>query len=162
MFVILRHAEPRSSELDPELTSFGQRVALEAAAWVLELLPQAARVQVWHTPTMRTRQTAAAVVLCLAKRADAGELDTLPETVGDLDILADRLAGGHPDLPTQRLPPVVLVGHHTTLVGLARDLELSSTELQPRNYCAGLALVRDAAAPSGWRVLALHSGRLPG
>lgn len=162
MFVILRHAEPRSSELDPELTSFGHQVALEAAAWVLDLLPEAPPVQVWHTPTMRTRQTAAAVALSLAERAQVGELEVLPETTQDLHILADRLAGGHPDLPAPPLPPVVLVGHHTTLVGLARDLSLPSTDLQPQNYCAGLALARDTDAPSGWRVLAFHSGRLPG
>lgn len=162
MFVILRHAEPRSSELDPELTSFGHQVALEAGAWVQTLLPHAPRVQVWHTPTMRTRQTGEAVVLCLAERAQVGELEALPETTDDLHVLADRLAGGHPGLPTPPLPPVVLVGHHTTLVGLARDLALPSTEVQPRNFCAGLALVRDAASPTGWRVLASHPGRLPG
>ena len=77
----------------------------------------------------------------------------------DLDVLVDRLSNRHPELPAPPLPPTVLVGHHTTLVGLARDLQLEPSVLNPRNLAAGLALVRDPTQPHGWRVVAHWPGR---
>ncbi|MBO87472.1 MAG: hypothetical protein CL927_19155 [Deltaproteobacteria bacterium] len=161
MLVILRHAEPRRTENDPELTSFGHRTALEAGAWVAEQVPLTASVRVLHTPTNRTRQTAAAVVQCLGNRAQATKIVSLPETVADLDTFADRLMARNRECPSPRLPPVVLVGHHTTLVGLARELGLEPSALEPNNHTAGIALERDAATAGGWRIFALRTGRPP-
>lgn len=159
MLVILRHAEPRRGEPDPTLTSAGQRMAREAAEWVVAHLPPDSPVGVRHTPTQRTRQTAEAVCARLADRARVSPIDVLPESLVDLDILADHLCGHRPGLPRPRLPPTVLVGHHTTLVGLARELGILRSQLDPRHYTAGCVLVRVPGEPPGWSVQATWRGR---
>lgn len=162
MFVILRHAEPRRSESDPELTSAGHRMALDAAAWVVDTLPAEGSVQVHHTPTARTRQTAEAVAQWLAERVSLHVIEALPETLPDLHMLADRLSGARPGLPVPAMPPTVLVGHHTTLVALARELPADQRTPSPHRFAAGLALQRDPTTSGGWRVVALWPGRLGG
>jgi phosphohistidine phosphatase SixA len=159
VLVILRHAEPRRSESDPELTSFGHRMALEAGQWVASLLPADVPVQVLHTATMRTRQTAENVLHCLGERARLGVVEEVPETLLELDILADRICGRRLDLPTPPLPPTVLVGHHTSLVGLARDLDLPKSRLNPRHFSAGLAMNRSRPSSEAWQIEAIWPGR---
>ena len=159
MLIILRHAEPRQTELDPELTSFGHRMAGEAGDWVAGILAAMPEVQLLHTPTNRTQQTATAIQIRLGDGASIASIPQLPESLQDLDVLVDRLSNRHPELPAPPLPPTVLVGHHTTLVGLARDLQLEPSVLNPRNLAAGLALVRDSTRPHGWRVVAHWPGR---
>ena len=159
MLVILRHAEPRQTALDPELTSFGHRMAGEAGEWVAGLLATTPGVLLLHTPTNRTQQTAVAVKERLTEGASIASIGQLPESLEDLDILADRLSNRHPELPARPLPPTVLIGHHTTLVGLARDLRLGPAQLHPRNHAAGLALARDPTQPHGWRVVDCWPGR---
>lgn len=162
MLVVLRHAEPRRGEADPELTSAGHRMALEAGAWTVEHLPEDVTVRVFHTPTERTRQTAEGVALSLGKRASLQTIDVLPETFSDLDVLADRLSGARPGWSVPALPPTVLVGHHTTLVALARELPAGEKQPSSGNYTAGMCLVRDRTRACGWRVAAVCSGRPPG
>ena len=162
MLIILRHAEPRRGESDPELTSAGHRMAREAGGWVAGLLPEGATTRVFHTPTHRTRQTAEALLEWLGDRARLSTIDDLPESFPDLDMLADRLCGARPGLPVPALPPTVLVGHHTTLVALARELPAGGPRPNARNYTAGLALVRSADTPLGWLVHATWSGRPAG
>mgnify|MGYP000123490771 CR=1 FL=1 len=159
MLVILRHAEPRRGESDPELTSAGHRMALEAGEWVLARLPGAAPVRILHTPTARTRQTALGVRHWLADRASLNTIEALPETLDDLEILADRICGARPGLPSPPLPPTVLVGHHTTLVALARELRPSPAGLNPRHYSAGLAIERKRGTLTGWAVVSVWPGR---
>jgi len=159
MLVILRHAEPRRGEADPELTSAGHRMALEAGEWVSARLPSTGPVRILHTPTARTRQTAEGVHHWLAARASLDLIDALPETIDDLEILADRISGVRAGLPIPPLPPTVLVGHHTTLVALARELHPPPTGLNPRHYSAGLAIERKRGTLCGWSVVSVWPGR---
>jgi phosphohistidine phosphatase SixA len=137
-------------------------MALDAGAWALEHLPETGTVGVFHTPTSRTRQTAEGLVLSLGQRASLQVIDVLPETFPDLDMLADRLSGARPGWPVPALPPTVLVGHHTTLVALSRELPVDEKRPKPSNYTAGMCLVRDRTRACGWRVEAICSGRPAG
>lgn len=156
MLIVLRHAEPRHSESDPPLTSLGHRMARDAGEWVASLLPAASPVDVRVTPSRRTQETAHGIEAWLGERAHVRQIEQLPEDTLSLSILADKLAGGVPGLPRPDLGPTVLIGHHTSLVGLLRDLPAVS--LDPRRYCAALALERAAEEDCGWRVV----GHLPG
>lgn len=162
MWIILRHAEPRRTELDPELTSHGHRMAREAAGWAVAQLPPDGPVRVIHTPTARTRQTAEAVAEWLGERATLESIHALPETFADLDMLADRFSGARPGLPHPDLPPCVLVGHHTTLVGLARELPAGVPTPDARNHAAGVALQRTPGSPPGWRPASVWRGQRAG
>ena len=161
MIVFIRHAEPRSTEADPELTSSGVRMARHAAEWVVAQLPndRSTPVSVLHTPTRRTAQTAAAVVEWLGESARLKQVEQLPESIIELDVLASKLSGSRPGLPPRPLPPTVLVGHHTTLVGLRRELaNRTPAHLLPhtRNYAAGMVL---AVENTEWAIRAVWPGR---
>lgn len=163
MLVFIRHAKPRRSEHDPGLTSAGVRMAREAAGWVAQQLTPLAPsgpVRVLHTPTQRTRQTAEAVQEWLGDRARLEEVDSLPETVSELDLLAARLSGSLDGLPPRPLPATVLVGHHTTVVGLSRELAPQTpAHLLPStiNFAVGIALHADKGT---WGIRALWPGRI--
>jgi len=136
-------------------------MAREAAEWAAAQLTieGQATVRVLHTPTRRTQQTAEAVQEWLGAVARLEPVDELPENIDDLDILAARLSRSLPGLPPRPLPPTVLVGHHTTLVGLRRELAgRTPVHLLPpvRNYAAGLALTADEGA---WVIRAVWPGR---
>ena len=161
MIIFLRHAEPRSTELDPGLTSAGVRMAREAAEWAVAQLPadRPVTVPVLHTATRRTAQTAAAVVEWLGEAAQLQEVERLPHSIGDIDILAHKLSSSQPGLPPRPRLHAVLVGHHTTLVGLRRELaDRTPAHLlpSPSNYAAGLVL---AVEDTRWVIQAAWPGR---
>ena len=157
MIIFLRHAEPRKTELDPPLTSAGVRMARAAAEWVVAQLPdnRPAVVPVLHTATRRTAQTAAALVEWLGDAAQLQQVAHLPQRMRELDALAAERSASRPGLPPA---VIILVGHHTTLVGLRRELaDRTPAHLLPqaRNHAAGVVLTVEK---NDWVVRAVWPG----
>lgn len=112
--LLWRHAEAVDGALDHarELTSRGHEQARAVAAWLKQRQPR--KLLVLASPTMRTRQTAAAFT------DDFSVVNGLGPDAGVSDILA---ASGWPDRDT----PCLIVGHQPALGQLA-GLLLSGVE----------------------------------
>ncbi len=160
MLILLRHAEPRRSESDPELTSAGHAMARQAASWALGFVRGPAPFLL-HTATRRTQQTADAVAECSHLPLQRRTLEELAEDCIGLCRLHDQTVGKHPDFPQRAYEDVIVVGHHTSFSGMIPDLPPLPRPLDLRRYCIGLALVRSDSEESGWRVEATYAGHLP-
>ncbi len=153
-FVVCRHAHPRQSEHDPGLTSFGHRAARELGDWVaaqLPLHPGLVPTHLLHTPTTRTRETAEALALALPPLV-AAPGRPMPETAEDWEGYTSLLArdGVH---------CAVLVGHHTTLQALFRDVLAPPLRLR-RPPPASAVVVEGTPGGPHWRALAHRAGPL--
>ncbi|MCE5181051.1 MAG: histidine phosphatase family protein [Betaproteobacteria bacterium] len=112
--ILWRHAEAEDSfpDQDRKLTGKGEKQAAKMAAWLKTYLPADARILV--SPTVRTRQTAAALT----------QKGTVAEEVGTGTSVAALLGiAGWPDAKGA----VVVVGHQPTLGQVAAYL-LSDTQ----------------------------------
>ena len=112
--VLWRHAEAEDSAPDAErkLTAKGEKQAAKMAAWLKQHLPEGARVLV--SPTVRTRQTAAALTPAGKISKEIGPGASVAAVLG-----AAGWPGGH--------ETVVVVGHQPTLGEVAAYL-LSDTQ----------------------------------
>ena len=160
MLILLRHAEPRRSEADPELTSAGHAMARQAASWAWSWV-RSPQPYLLHTATRRTEQTADAVTECAERPMQRRTLESLAEDCIGLCRLHDQTVGRHPDFPHRTIEDVIVVGHHTSFSGMIPDLPPLPQSLDLRRYCVGLVLVRSDSHPSGWQVTAQYPGHLP-
>ena len=145
--VFTRHGEKRRGESDPELTSWGRRMALETGRW---LLGQDIRPAVLlTTPTPRTRQTAEELALGLETDAPRHE-PPLPEDEDGLSALLEALWSAHgPD------GAVVCVGHHPT-IDLLRQMYAFPVRVPEANGACAIVL---SGQPGAWQCAAAWPGR---
>lgn len=113
--ILWRHAEAEDGfpDADRKLTAKGERQAAKMAAWLKSRLPEEARILA--SPTVRTRQTAAALAQDYVVVKEAG-----PGTSA-AGLLA---AAGWPDAKGT----VVVVGHQPTLGEVAAYLLADADE----------------------------------
>lgn len=111
--ILWRHAEAEDGfpDQDRKLTGKGEKQAVKMAAWLKTHLPENARILV--SPTMRTRQTAAALPL---------KGTVVAEMAPGTSVAALLASAGWPDAKRA----VVVVGHQPTLGQVAAYL-LSDT-----------------------------------
>ena len=147
--LVCRHGEPRSTELDPGLTSFGLRSARKLGDWAIGQIADVHAIV--HTRTQRTLQTATELALMWPALA-VGPIDGVPDQVEDWAGFTERLwrvHGGN----------VVVVGHHTTLQMICRDL-LPPPVVPPRPAPCSAVVVQGMPGSEDWRLMAWRSGPL--
>ncbi len=136
--IFVRHGARRSGESDPELTSWGRRMAAETGQWIGKqgIVLTAVR----STPTRRTQQTAAEITAALALEVAI----THGEVPEELSAWGGLLDAGD---------ALLLVGHHPTMDMLRHTFRLSV----PRSNFASAVVLESTGA--GWTVVSSWPGR---
>ena len=142
--VFIRHGAKRSSEADPELTSYGRKMAFETGKWLLKsgYAPQF----IYSTATARTSQTAEECLLACGREIPIHTMDIPEQWEEWLDFL-EKLGDDCP-------PNITFVGHHPTM-----HLLIAHYNIDVPNHHFASAVVLEKQTTKQWQCIDYWPGR---
>ena len=142
--VFIRHGAKRSSESDPELTSYGRKMAFETGQWLAKCghIPHL----IYSTSTLRTLQTAEECLFACELEIPIQSIDIPEQWEEWLDFL-EKLGDDGPH-------NIAFVGHHPTM-----HLLTAHYNLDVPNHHFASAIVLEKQTTKQWQCIDSWPGR---